>query len=151
MRKSNITIAIGLLGLSGYILIDSISLGVGSLRIPRAGFFPALLSVILAVLSLVLLGQAARETGGAADPFRLGSTSWTRVACAVSALLAFGLLVDYLGYALSSFLFITILLRATESIRWSLIVVIALSTSVISYGIFGWLLQTPLPPGIFGI
>lgn len=151
MRRSNITIAVGLLGLSGYILVDSISLGFGSLRTPQAGFFPAILSVILAVFSLILLGQAARETEGGVDPFRLGLKSWKRIVLAVSALLAFGFLVDFLGYTLSSFLLIAILLRAIESMRWSLIVVIALSTSVISYGIFGWLLQTPLPPGIFGI
>ena len=151
MRKSNITIGVSLLGLSGYILIDSISLGFGSLRTPQAGFFPAILSVMLAVFSLMLLGQAAREKQGEVDPFRLGSKSWKRIVLAVSALLAFGFLVDFLGYALSSFLLIAILLRAIEPMRWSLIVIIALSTSVISYGIFGWLLQTPLPAGIFGI
>lgn len=151
MRKSNITIAIGLLGLSGYIFIDSISMGLGSLRTPQAGFFPTILSVMLAVLSLMLLGQAARETEGEVDAFRLGAESWKRIVLAVGALLAFGFLLDYLGYAIGSFLLIAVLLRAIEPMRWWLVVVIAFSTSVISYGIFGWLLQTPLPAGIFGI
>src|SRR3989338_6759248 len=151
MKRSNIIIAIILLGLSGYLLIESMRLSLGGLRTPQAGFFPTILSAVLAVLSLVLLGQAPKEKEERARPFRLGPQSWRRIALAVGVLFAFGFSVDFLGYTLSSFLLVAILLRAFESMRWSLIIIIALSTSVISYGIFGWLLQTPLPTGIFGI
>ena len=151
MKRSNIIIAITLLGLSGYVLIESMRLGFGGLRTPQAGFFPTILSAVLAVLSLVLLGQATKEKEERASPFRLGPASWRRIALAVGVLLSFGFSVDFLGYSLSSFLLIAILLRAIEPMRWSLIIIIALSTAVISFGIFGWLLQTPLPTGIFGI
>lgn len=151
MNKSNVIIAIALLGLSGYVLIESMGLSLGGLRTPRAGFFPAILSAVLAVLSLVLLGQATREKEATASAFRLGAESWRRIGFAVGVLLAFGFSVDLLGYTFSSFLLIAILLRAFEPMKWSLIIIIALSTSVISFGIFGWLLQTPLPTGIFGI
>ena len=151
MKRSNIIIAIILLGLSGYLLIESMRLGFGGLRTPQAGFFPTILSAVLAVLSLVLLGQSTKEKGETASPFRLGSQSWRRIALVVGVLLAFGFSVDFLGYTISSFLLVAVLLRAIEPMRWSLIIIIALSTSAISYGIFGWLLQTPLPTGIFGI
>lgn len=151
MKKSNIIIAIILLGLSGTLLIESMRLSFGGLRRPQAGFFPTILSAVLAVLSLVLLGQAPKEKEERASPFRLGPESWRRIALAVGVLLAFGFSVDFLGYTLSSFLLVAILLRAIEPMRWWWIIIIALSTSVISYGIFGWLLQTPLPTGIFGI
>jgi len=95
--------------------------------------------------------HAPKEKEKRASPFRLGRESWRRIALAVGVLLAFGFSVDFLGYTLSSFLLVAILLRAIEPMRWWLIIIIALSTSVISYGIFGWLLQTPLPTGIFGI
>lgn len=151
MKRSNIIIAIILLGLSGYLLIESVGLSFGGLRTPQAGFFPTILSAALAVLSLVLLGEAPKEKEERASPFQLGSQSWRRIALAVGVLLAFGFSVDFLGYTLSSFLLVAILLRAIEPMRWWLVIIIALSTSAISYGIFGWLLQTPLPAGIFGM
>jgi hypothetical protein len=44
-----------------------------------------------------------------------------------------------------------LLLRAIEAPRWPKVLIVALITSLFSYGLFAWLLGVPLPAGIFGI
>ena len=74
-----------------------------------------------------------------------------RIVLAIVALLVFALFFERLGYLLSAFFLMAFLLRAVERQKWSLVVVVAFSTSFVTYLVFGLLLRTPLPAGTLRI
>jgi hypothetical protein len=43
------------------------------------------------------------------------------------------------------------LLRTIEAQSWGKVIAVALATSLITYGLFAWLLGVPLPAGVLGI
>jgi hypothetical protein len=60
------------------------------------------------------------------------------------------LLVPWVGYPLSTALFLTILLRAMGKVRWGYGLVFGLGVSVFTYVIFKIWLNMPLPAGFWG-
>jgi putative tricarboxylic transport membrane protein len=118
---------------------------------PQTGFFPKTLLALLLVLSLVLLGQALRQsdTGRAAE--RIPAEGWIRIGATMVILVGFALVLEKLGFLLSTFLLMVLLLRAIEAPKWSKVIAVAISTAVLSYILFGWLLGIPLPGGILGL
>ena len=65
------------------------------------------------------------------------------------ALLAYGFGMDYLGFLVSTFIFLVFLLRMIEPQRWSLVLLESALASGISYLVFDIWLQAQLPKGIF--
>jgi hypothetical protein len=59
--------------------------------------------------------------------------------------------LERLGFLLATFILMVLLLRAIEAPRWPKVLIVALVTSLLSYGLFAWLLGVPLPGGILGI
>jgi len=129
-------------------LLEASKLQFGTLSSPQPGFFPLILAFFLAFFSVVLLVQEILQTGGETGALLGGAALWKRIGLAIGGLVAFGLLFESLGYLLSTFLFIAFLLRGVERQKWWLVVVVAFSTSLVSYLIFGLLLKTPLPAGL---
>lgn len=148
MGRKGVISAVTLLALALAALLEASKLTFGTLSSPQAGFFPLILAPILAGFSLLLLGQAIKGRQEGASTFQIGPGTWQRIGLAMGALLAFGLVFETLGYITSTFLLIAFLLRGVERQKWWLVVVVAFSTSLVSYLIFGLLLNTPLPAGI---
>jgi putative tricarboxylic transport membrane protein len=145
MKKDAIVTSILFLMLALGAFIESMQLPFGRISAPAAGFFPAVLAVLLALTSLLAFLQALRGSNdGAAQSEPL---KWKKILLTLGLLLVFGLVFERLGYLLSTFLFIIFLLRAVERQSWRLALSVALSASVVSYIIFGLLLGTPLPAG----
>jgi putative tricarboxylic transport membrane protein len=131
-------------------LMEASKLPFGSLRSPKAGFFSLILTVLLGILSLMLLGQALKKRAKGEGNVKAPSISWKKLCLVTGALLAYGLSFEYLGYILSSFLFISFLLCAIEPQKWWLVIVVAFLVSLGSYLVFGVLLKATLPQGILG-
>lgn len=149
MRKSAVISGMALLALALATLFEARKLPFGGLSSPQAGFFPLILAIFLAIFSLPVLAQAVK--GEETNHFAERPRNLRRIGLALAALLAFAFLFERLGYMISAFLFIAFLLRAVERQKWWLVIVVAFSTSLVSYLIFGWLLSMPLPAGILGI
>jgi len=129
-----------------YVCFESWRLGVGSFFRPGAGFFPFYSSLLLGLLSLILGFLAFRGKVEKAE-------SWTDVGNTVTvslALLGFALLLTWLGFAITTFLFILYLLRAVERRAWLLSASAALFISAAFYVVFGLWLKAQLPAGILG-
>jgi putative tricarboxylic transport membrane protein len=148
MGRNNVISAVTLLALAVAALREASKLPFGRLSAPQPGFFPLILAILLAIFSLVLIVQAIGGTQEESAASRGGSATWKRIVLAVAALVVFAVLFESLGYIISTFLFIAFLLRAVERQNWGLVAVVAFSTSLITYLVFGLLLETPLPPGI---
>ena len=151
MRRSDIAAGLILLGFAGVILLQSHSLTFGSIRTPHTGFFPSVLAVLLLLLSLMLLGQALRQSESRAHLWQVTAEGWKRIGSTLGAMIGFALLLEGIGYLLSTFIVMVFLLRAIEPQRWIVVITVALSTALISYVIFASLLGIPLPAGILGI
>jgi putative tricarboxylic transport membrane protein len=151
MRRSNVAVSLFLLGLAGFVLFQSRSLAFGSIRTPQTGFFPILLACLLLVLSFALLGQALRQSATAPSLWRVGSEGWKRIGSVFLILMAFALVLESVGFLISTFLLMVLLLRAIDPQKWHVVIAAALSTALVSYFLFAWLLNIPLPAGLLGI
>jgi len=130
-----------------YVCFESWRLGVGSFFRPGAGFFPFYSSAVLGLLSLILGFLAFRGKMEEAE-------SWNDVGNTVTvslALLGFALLLTWLGFVITTFLFVLFLLRGVERRAWLFSAGAALVISAAFYVVFGLWLRAQFPAGILGV
>jgi putative tricarboxylic transport membrane protein len=149
--RSDTAVAAIMLALAGYILLAASALPFGTLRMPQTAFFPQILAVLLAILSLVLLAQSLAGTIVRLDPDRIDPAGWFRIGATVAALSVFALVLESLGFLLSTFFLMVCLLCALETRSWGKVIAVALATALVTYAIFALLLGVPLPTGVLGI
>lgn len=125
---------------------------------PGPGFFPLILGVLGAALTLVLIVGLVRAPGGAAEvPDPAGEdlipdrAAMVRIGGLVVVLLAAFAALDPLGYRLTALLFIALVLLLLGVRNYLAIAAVAL---VLSFGVFHsfyYWLKVPLPIGSFGL
>jgi putative tricarboxylic transport membrane protein len=120
----------------------------GRTSVPGAGFFPTVLAMLLAMVSLIGLIAALRGNGSDQNQEPL---FWRKMLLTLAALLAFAAIFEFAGYVVTTFLFVMFLLRAVERKSWTQAGAVALSASLVSYILFGLLLGAPLPAGILRV
>ena len=104
---------------------------------PRA--FPLLLSILLAVFVLfVLLSPTEQQIHWPKHRLLLKSV------LVVATLVGYSLTLFWLGFILSTMISITLLALLFEA-NWVQSLLGGISLGLIFYGLFGWLLQIPLP------
>ncbi len=104
---------------------------------PRA--FPLLLSILLAVfVLLVLLSPTEQPRHWPTKRLLLKSV------LVVATLVAYSITLFWLGFILSTIAAVTLLALLFEA-NWVQSLVGGISLGLIFYGLFGWLLQIPLP------
>ncbi len=132
----------------------SLQLPLGALRTPGTGFFPFVLGLALMALAagrgvelyLARPKAAAPETPAApAAPQGDGATR--RVALFVAGMIAAVALLQPLGYVLSSFLLMLVLLQILGIRQWYASAAIALVSAAACYVVFVRWLKIPLPAG----
>ena len=151
MEKKQLITSLILLALAGLTLEEAWRLPFGTLRTPQAGFWPLILGVVLTFFSLIHLGRTIKRGAEKGSPFWAEPDAWKKIGLIVVSLFGFGFLFEPLGYLISVFLLIGFLLRIVKPLKWRQVFMVALLSSALSYLIFGLLLSTPLPSGIFGL
>ena len=150
MKRFDVAAAAALAALAAYVLFESTKLKSGTFRMPQTGFFPRILGVLLILLTLVELIRALRQPASADTPGKIASDGWIRIGATLVTAFGFALVLERLGFLLATFFLMVLLLRAIEAPRWSKVFIVSLVTSLLSYGLFAWLLGVPLPAGILG-
>jgi putative tricarboxylic transport membrane protein len=143
--------------ITGYILLiigvatawSSIHLSMGKWRHPGPGFFPFGLALVIILLSLVLVLKRWKKDPSP-SPFWPGRT-WLRPLLGVLSLIFYALVVDIIGFILTTFLFLVIWMWVIERLRWRTIFSISIGTTVALYLIFNFFLEVPLPTGFVGL
>ncbi|MGZ8485352.1 MAG: tripartite tricarboxylate transporter TctB family protein [Candidatus Binatia bacterium] len=151
MKRFEITAAAALAVLAAYVLFESTKLRIGSFRVPQTGFYPRVLGFLLVLLTLSELLRALRQRESAIAPGKIAGEGWFRIGVILASMIGFALVLERLGFLLATFILMVLLLRAIEAPRWPKVLIVALVTSFLSYGLFAWLLGVPLPGGILGI
>jgi putative tricarboxylic transport membrane protein len=151
MKRSQLAVSVVLAGLAGFVLLESRHLSFGSMRVPQTGFFPLLLAALLLIFSTILFAQELFGAASGRPADNILPEGWFRIAFTLAAMIGFALVLERLGFLLTTFFLMILLLRAIESQRWRKVFFVAALTAIASYAIFGWILGIPLPGGVFGI
>ena len=133
---------------AGIYLSAAVALPYGTTARPGAGFFPTLVGVFGCVVGLTMSVLAFRRPVRA--PVGREATddaaARNRALSTVAVLVAFCLLMPWIGYPLVAFGFVTVLLQRLGS-AWRTAAIIGAVTAVVSFYVFGILLDVPLPHG----
>lgn len=132
----------------------SLQLPLGAPRMPGSGFFPLVLGLALMALAAghgvqlyLARAKAAALQAPSAPAAPEGDGATRRVALFVAGVIAAVVLLKPLGYALSSFLLMLVLLQILGIRRWYTSVAIALVSAAVCYVVFVRWLSIPLPSG----
>ncbi len=152
MRKNDLysSIALCLTGLA--FIYGGLHLGFGSLSTPGPGFMPIIVGGALFLLSIVLLAQTL-IAGSLQEKlsFWQEKTSWRKVSFVLLSLIFFLVFLNYLGYIITTSLFLIYLLKFIGKRGWSSSILVGIVASVASYFVFKAGLEVRLPVGIINI
>jgi putative tricarboxylic transport membrane protein len=128
------------IGLGLFVMTCSYQLGLGGLHNPGPGLMPFLLGCVLCLVSFYLLVVfLRRKEGGDGTTKGKGERVNTGKLCLVLAcLLAYSLLLERLGFLITT-LFILIILFRSMNKRWTSVLVASLLTVFVSYFVFTYL------------
>jgi putative tricarboxylic transport membrane protein len=141
------------LGLATWVCLASYKLSLGSFHNPGPGFLSFIAGLIVGALALVVHLQSRSSSSPAkpAVPFWANTDRSLRMMVTVVALLIYAIGMEYLGFLLSTFIFLAFLLKFIEPQRWTVVIFGSLLASAASYIIFEIWLQSQLPRGPFEI
>jgi len=151
MKRIDQITAIILLLFSGYIIWQSSQMPIQAQFGPGRGFLPLWLGVILAVLSIALLFEAVKRPTDQDEPSPFPDKKGVlAVVLVVVGLIAYPLMMNALGYVLTTFIFVMFLMLAVQ--RNSILTTLLTSAiiTLIMYLIFDLALKVRLPDGPFG-
>jgi putative tricarboxylic transport membrane protein len=133
---------------AGVYLTMALALPYGSAARPGAGFFPTLVGIFGCAVGVTMGARAFRlpARAPAARESARDAAANRRALSTVAVLVAFCVLMPWIGYPLVAFAFVTVLLQRLGS-AWRLAAIIGAVTAVVSFYVFGVLLDVPLPRG----
>ena len=140
-------LAMGLISIYGSLL-----LGLGTMREPGSGFLSFLAGCFICFMAVVVLVQSFIQ----GEEFRAKLSSlwegvnWRRPFIISFLILGFILVLEKLGFILSSFLLLFILLKWVENFSWAKAILIPVLTLGCTYLLFDFFLKATLPKGFLG-
>ena len=150
-NKKDFASGLALLVLGFFLAFQSIRLPLWGASGPEAGFYPLTIAVIIVSLSLFLVlksgiltrprGEAERVEQGR-DQIHLH-----KVFAYLVLVLLYGILVEKVGFLITSVLLLFLILKFVERQSWKATLVVGVASIVISYTLFVYFLQVPLPRG----
>ena len=140
-----------ILGIS--ICIESIRLKLGNFQTPGPGFLPFISGTFLWLFGLILMFsfflKRLRKEEKLNDKEISKKENWKKFFFTLIALFGYCLLLEPLGFILSSFIFLFFLFKLTEPKKWVKPLVFSGTTVVLVYFIFIICLKGQFPRGIF--
>lgn len=130
--------------------VGATNYSLGTSARPGPGYFPLMLSVIMALLgAIVLFKSLTIETEGG-DP--IGSIAWRPLLVIVASIAMFGIALPRLGMVMTVPLLIVTTSLAGDEFRWKGVLAAAIVLTFGSWVIFVWGLKLTIPmwPTIFG-
>lgn len=124
----------------------SINLSMGSPKKPGPGFFPFLLAIVLALFSFALIFQNWVRDKSPLPFWQKGG--WLRPLLGLIILTGYAIIMNSLGFLISTFSFLLIWMAVIERLSWKRIIMVSIATTITLYLIFGLLLDVPLPKGL---
>jgi len=146
MKISDIGSALFLICLGAFMSWQAKKLTVGTPSFPGPGFFPFCLALLLIGIAMVIFFQGIKQKPAE----REAGLRWQRVAVALAAIFVYAFVLESLGYLLSTFFLMILLLKLMSRKPWWYSPGVAAFISLVSYLLFRVSLQLSLPRGILG-
>ena len=130
--------------------IGATNYSMGTSARPGAGYFPLMLSVILALLGAVVLFKALTIETVGGDP--VGDIAWRPLLVTVASIAVFGLALPRLGMFMTIPLLIIMISFASNEFNWKSVLISCVVLTAGSWVIFIWGLNLtiPLMPAFMG-
>ena len=143
------------LGVGIFICVGSLRLSLGKFHNPGPGFLSFFAGLVITGLALVVHFQSRGRHPGRAkeesEPIWSDPRKGMKIVMTVVALLVYAVIMNYLGFLISTFLFLAFILKTIEPQRWSVTLIGSLIASAAFYVIFEIGLQSQLPKGLLQI
>jgi putative tricarboxylic transport membrane protein len=151
MKNRDLVSSIIWMALGGLFVVGALQLGLMRKGVPGPGFLPFLSGLALIFVSFFVLIPALRQGNEKkSDDFFPERDSLRKLLFALAALFGYGIALEYVGFLLTTFLFIFSTARLMEPKGWWTTTLLALLTAVLSYLLFVVLLEVQLPKGPLG-
>lgn len=134
------------------ICIGSVKLRLGDFHKPGPGFMPFLSGSFLILFGLIIAVSTISK--GLEKEKTKGKEAWMNVnwksfLFTLLALFVYALLLEPIGFYITTFMFLFFLFKLTEPKRWLMPIVFAGISVILSYLIFSTWLKVQFPSGIF--
>jgi putative tricarboxylic transport membrane protein len=149
--KSDLMSGIFWLLFSVFATVGSYRLGLGNLAKPGSGLLPFAASCVLGLLSLTLALQALRSKRAKGEALWPTRTGWLKVILVLVSILIYATALEKLGFPLSTFLLLLLLLKTIEPQPWLTSILFPLLVVAAAYVVFNLWLKVPLPSGLLGL
>jgi len=123
---------------------------IGSWSEPGPGFLPFFAGLVLFVMAAALVVGSFRAPGAVMPSFFPKPDSWKRVLGTFAALGVSALSLEYLGFTLTTFVFVTGLVKFIFPQTWTRALLVGLFAAVGTRLLFIDFLKTQLPLGFLG-
>jgi len=150
MRKSDLLSGSFFILLGLFFVVEGTKLKFGSFAMPKTGFFPVLLGILLIFLSILLVGSSLFVSQRDNKGF-LFRANLPKTLAILGSMIVYALFLERVGYLLMTFLwfsFLMTLLKFGSRLRALFYGAIA---SGASYALFKIVLQGQLPAGFWGM
>ena len=149
MRKPDLTSGIFFLLFGIFVISYSPRFDLGTLNRPGSGFMPFLSGLLICTFSILILIQSWFKKSEVVEKVWV-EVNFLKIVLAILILTVYGLLINRLGFLVSSFFLILTLMHYIGSSTWRMSLLAAFLVSAIAYLLFGIWLKVPLPKGMFG-
>lgn len=148
MSKQERIMGLFLIALNIAVVFYAVSeLSLGTIEEPGPGFFPALCGTLIIILCAHWLISHRHSVFNSKPLWEQGK--WVAPLIAVIIIIIYTSLLETLGYATSTFVFLIAWQLGVERERWLKTGLIAVIGTVAMYTVFSYLLGVPLPEGMF--
>jgi len=135
---------------SAAIIAYSLSYPFGTWRNPGPGFLPFWCGIIMAGLSSIIFIHNAHEKKDLIKERegRFFTSRWPHLIIMLIILFSYPLMLETLGFIITTFLFLILIFKIIEPMKWGLSLISSGSITIISYILFELFLKVPMPKGI---
>ena len=134
--------------IAALICTEAYRLDLGSYNDPGPGFLPFWNGIALGILSLLMLGHSFAKNSERSDAFK--EILWKKVLFVLGYMVAYALVLEKIGFLITTFLFIIAAINTIAPKRWYIVAMVAVMTSLATYLVFQVWLKSQLPKGVLG-
>ena len=138
MKKYHIIVVIFWIGLSLLVTVLSYKLGLGRFHSPGPGLLPFILGILLLIISFYLLIISLVKKNGKQEipKEKASQIDFVKISLVLISLFVYALLLEKLGYLITTFLLLIILFRSAGSKRWSSVLIASTLAVFLTYFVF---------------
>ncbi len=136
-----------------FLAFKSTRLSIWSRFGPYEGFFPLLIAVIIIWSSLIIVTKSlslrrTQRKENILEKQEKEEVSVFKLSSYIILMILYGLLIEGVGFLITSALFLILVLKYVERQNWKMTILVGLTSIVISYLLFVYFLGVLLPRGL---